>query len=188
MTEITLEVETPPAVEIDVGPPSPVEISVSPTSVDLEVTPPSPIEIYLSPPPVIEVSADRASTITLEVVPPPIVEFNVGVGVGGAAAPVIDEVWIGETKPTDPAVELWVNLLEDPPGGGGGGTGEASFYEHSQAMLSKDWVVVHNLGRRPSVSTRDAVENVMYGSVHHDSIAQLTVHFTTSCTGKAYCT
>lgn len=185
MTEITLEVDTPPDILIDVGTPDAVELTVSPASVDLEVLPTSPIEVYVSPPPVYEISADRASTITIGVAPPPVVEINVGGGVGGTAA-LVEEVQISESYPTDPAVELWVNLLADPPLPGEGGT--ASFYEHYQSVLATDWVVVHNLGRRPSVSSRDAVENVMYGSVHHDSANQLTIHFKTSCTGKAYCT
>lgn len=141
-------------------------------------------EITVQAPGPVEIAVDTTS-LTLEFSMPDVNVIEVGVigggGSGGEGGP--EEVALHKDPPLY-GYDLWVDLdapvfpTTDLPIG----------YEHAQTMLSVDWVVVHNLGRKPVVHTRDAVDHVMFGSVRHDSNNQLTVHFQNAITGKAYCT
>lgn len=68
-----------------------------------------------------------------------------------------------------------------PPGPGGG-----SSYIHDQIAVSDVWVVVHNLGRYPSVTVVDSGDTVIVPDVHYDSSNQVTIVFGSSTSGKAY--
>lgn len=61
-----------------------------------------------------------------------------------------------------------------------------SSYVHDQTLAATSWVVVHNLGMFPNVTTVDTAGTVINGGVHYDSNNQLTVTFTTAQSGKAY--
>lgn len=132
-------------------------------------------------------------------------------GQGGGGGGGEDEVAIyGTAPPTDMGLELWVNPDEDSAGEGvaveevvvsalqpaypvelwvdTAGSIDVGFYVHNQAVASNDWVVVHGMGRMPTVQAFDAGGSMIVGSVHHDSVNQLTIHFYVAITGKAYCT
>lgn len=59
-------------------------------------------------------------------------------------------------------------------------------YVHAQAVPSASWVVVHNLGKYPSVSVVDSAGNEWIGDVHYDSANSLTVTFGAPFGGSAY--
>ncbi len=66
------------------------------------------------------------------------------------------------------------------------GTGFAR-YTHTQALLSKTWTIVHNLGAHPLVQVEDAVGTHIYGTVQYVDDNTLTLTFGVSATGKANC-
>lgn len=98
---------------------------------------------------------------------------------GGGSSTSVEEVWVSAVQPPSP-VELWVDTAASAAGAEG--------YVHTQATASKDWVVVHGLGRMPAVQAFDAAASMIVGSVHQDTPDQLTIHFAVAITGKAYCT
>lgn len=61
-------------------------------------------------------------------------------------------------------------------------------YTHSQGVPSTEWLIVHNLGWKPSATVIDSVGNEVCGDVKHDSITQLRISFTNSFSGNAYLT
>ena len=65
---------------------------------------------------------------------------------------------------------------------------ENARYIHSQGFPSAEWIVIHNLGWKPSVTVIDSVGNEVYGDVKHDSTTQLRIGFTNSFSGNAYLT
>jgi hypothetical protein len=108
--------------------------------------------------------------------------YLTGGGAGGAGT---DEVWIGTTPPTDPAIELWYDpeaVPPVPPGPGPGGS-----YLHNQDVPSDTWVIVHNLGFFPSVRIEDTAGDDIEGDLTHDSANQTTATFSAAIAGKAYC-
>jgi hypothetical protein len=61
-------------------------------------------------------------------------------------------------------------------------------YTHSQGVPSTEWLIVHNLGWKPSATVIDSVGNEVCGDVKHDSITQLRISFTNAFSGNAYLT
>lgn len=64
------------------------------------------------------------------------------------------------------------------------GVDGGSFY-HSQAGVSDTWVVSHNLGYRPNVTTFNSADAQVEGEIVHDSVNQLTVTFSSAFSGYA---
>lgn len=60
------------------------------------------------------------------------------------------------------------------------------FYTHTQVSASNSWVIIHNLGKKPSVTIVDSGDNVVIGDVIYNSVDQLTVNFSAAFSGKAY--
>lgn len=60
-------------------------------------------------------------------------------------------------------------------------------YNHVQNSPSTTWVVVHNLGKIPSVSVRDSAGSEVTMSVVHNSINQCTLTSTAAFSGQASC-
>jgi hypothetical protein len=58
----------------------------------------------------------------------------------------------------------------------------------TQASPSTEWVVVHNLGGKPSVTVVDSADTVVLGEVKYDSSTQVTISFTAAFSGYAYLT
>jgi len=66
--------------------------------------------------------------------------------------------------------------------------GEADkHYLHQQEASSKVWTVVHNLGKRPSVSVTDAGGAVIYGEIVYPNENRCDLYFEFPITGTAVC-
>jgi len=65
---------------------------------------------------------------------------------------------------------------------------EVATFIFTQAVSANPWVVVHNLGRYPSVTVTDSnvIPRVVVAQVDYDSINQVTITFTGAQAGKAY--
>lgn len=59
-------------------------------------------------------------------------------------------------------------------------------YVHSQPIPSATWVVVHGLGKFPSVTVVDSGKNVVVGDIKFDSINQCTLTFAGAFSGSAF--
>ncbi len=59
-------------------------------------------------------------------------------------------------------------------------------YIHDQQVASSSWEVIHNLGRYASTSIVDTANDEVVGSVHYDSVNQITITFSSPISGKAY--
>lgn len=95
----------------------------------------------------------------------------------------------GDTKPTTivnpPAVEVAItrHLGEGPFGPS---TGNGSSFVWSQDTAATTWVIVHNLGRHPSVSVTDTTGEVILTTVKYLSENIVGVEFTYPSAGMAY--
>lgn len=61
------------------------------------------------------------------------------------------------------------------------------YYIHEQTNASDIWNVIHNLQKKPSVSTVDSSGGVVYGHVEHLSDNELRITFKYPFSGNAYC-
>lgn len=59
---------------------------------------------------------------------------------------------------------------------------------HTQSIASTDWVIIHTLGGKPSVTIVDSADTHVVGEVKYDSNTQVTVSFTVPFSGYAYLT
>jgi len=59
-------------------------------------------------------------------------------------------------------------------------------YTFTQSAAAATWVITHNLGRFPSVSTVDSAGSIINGAITYDNENQITVVFTSATSGKAY--
>ena len=55
-----------------------------------------------------------------------------------------------------------------------------------QAQVSDTWVIVHNLGKYPSVTVIDSAGTQFLTQVEYNSKNQLTIYMNSATTGKAY--
>jgi hypothetical protein len=76
-------------------------------------------------------------------------------------------------------VDVGTQGPQGPPGADGGS------YYHSQVGVSDTWVVLHNLGYRPNVTSFNSADSQVEGEVVHDSVNQLTVTFSSAFSGYA---
>lgn len=105
-------------------------------------------------------------------------------------------------KPTKGGAQLSVNASgnpaqikvrldiarQGPPGPNGGvvgGTGDLT-YTHPQGTASDVWVIVHNLGKRPSVTVQDSAHDAVDGDVFYNDANTLTITFSAAFSGVAY--
>ena len=63
---------------------------------------------------------------------------------------------------------------------------DADTFVFNQNTASNTWVIVHGLGKFPSVTVVDSANSVVVGSVAYDSPNQVTITFEASFSGKAY--
>lgn len=61
-----------------------------------------------------------------------------------------------------------------------------SHFEFIQSTASNTWVILHELGKVPSVHIQDTLGNDVEGDITIDSIDQLTINFNTAFSGTAY--
>lgn len=62
-----------------------------------------------------------------------------------------------------------------------------NYYIHEQNIAAEIWNVVHNLQKKPSVSTVDSSGVIVYGFVELLSDNELRITFKYPFAGKAYC-
>ncbi|MHA1198085.1 MAG: hypothetical protein ACTSQF_01825 [Candidatus Heimdallarchaeaceae archaeon] len=60
------------------------------------------------------------------------------------------------------------------------------FYQHNQQVPSSSWSVTHNLGKYPSVTVIDSVDNEVIGDMEYTDANNLVINFTSTFSGKAY--
>lgn len=66
------------------------------------------------------------------------------------------------------------------------GGNETPTFTHNQLSPEKEWNVVHNLNRFPTVTVVDSGGSVVLGDVQYIDENQIKIVFTTSFSGKAY--
>lgn len=76
--------------------------------------------------------------------------------------------------------EQWLESLVGPQGASGGS------YTHNQLATSDTWVVVHNLGYRPNVTSFDSGGTEFWGEITHDSVNQLTIRLANAVSGVVH--
>lgn len=86
----------------------------------------------------------------------------------------VSEVW----RPVE-TVELVG--FQGPPGSSGD-----KHYEHQQSVASNTWVIVHGLGKYPSVICFDSSHDEIEGGVTYQGLNQVTVAFSSPTGGYAY--
>lgn len=59
-------------------------------------------------------------------------------------------------------------------------------YRHVQGVAASTWIVVHNLGKYPTVAIVDSGGSVVVGEIRYDSTSQCTLTFAFAFSGEAY--
>lgn len=59
-------------------------------------------------------------------------------------------------------------------------------YTHSQSVASKEWHIIHDLQKYPSVSVVDSAGNIVVGDVEYISNSKIIIRFSGAFSGKAY--
>lgn len=65
-------------------------------------------------------------------------------------------------------------------------TGSDISFVFSQDVAATVWVIVHNLGKHPSVTVVDSAGSVVEGDVQYTSLNSCTLTFSAMFAGKAY--
>lgn len=60
------------------------------------------------------------------------------------------------------------------------------YFVYDQALASSQWIINHNLEKRPSVTVVDSANNVVIGEIDYTDQNTLTLNFNSSFTGTAY--
>jgi len=63
--------------------------------------------------------------------------------------------------------------------------GDLSFV-HTQTNAATEWVITHNLGKKPSVTIVTATDTTVIGGVTYNNDNKLTINLTSANSGKAY--
>lgn len=61
------------------------------------------------------------------------------------------------------------------------------FYEHNQTVASTTWTIVHNMGKKPSVTIIDGTGNLAFANLAYNNDNQVTLTFSEAVSGTAYC-
>ena len=85
-------------------------------------------------------------------------------------------------------VRKYIDLTPNNSGGGGGGdTGiDDKYFEYTQNVASNEWLINHNLNKKPSVMTVDSADNVVIGEETYIDNNNLRIYFKNKFKGKAY--
>lgn len=79
-----------------------------------------------------------------------------------------------------------IDLTSEYNGGGGGEGGNDSYYEHIQNTASDEWIINHNLNKKPSITTVDSADNVVVGEETYIDENNVKITFKGKFKGKAY--
>ena len=106
------------------------------------------------------------------------VDFGTGVVAGGVTlSQVIDAIANAALDTTDDLAEGVTNKYF---------TKARVSYAHTQGAASSSWVIPHNLGFFPNVTTIDSAGNIVEGEIAYTNSNSLTVSFSSAFSGKAY--
>lgn len=64
---------------------------------------------------------------------------------------------------------------------------DPGYYRHTQGATAATWVVPHNLGYKPAVTTVDSADAVIYGDVTYIDDNTVHIEFGVPVGGYAYC-
>lgn len=59
-------------------------------------------------------------------------------------------------------------------------------YVHNQSATSNTWIITHNLGYNPAVTTKDSAGNIIEGDISYNDGSSLTITFSVGTSGYAY--
>lgn len=59
-------------------------------------------------------------------------------------------------------------------------------FEHDQGLPASVWTIIHNLGRKPSITVVNNSGIVVYGRMEYIDDNTLTITFSAPFSGKAY--
>ncbi len=76
--------------------------------------------------------------------------------------------------------------IQGPPGPRGLPGSVGVTFTFTQGVPSSSWVIVHNMGRKPSVTIVDSSDRVVYGNVAYADLDNLTLTFSAPFSGSAY--
>jgi hypothetical protein len=74
----------------------------------------------------------------------------------------------------------WLASLKGEKGDNG------TTFTHTQIQASTEWIVVHNLNKKPSVTIVDSSGSIIYSDVAYDSLNQVTIKFNVAMSGEVY--
>lgn len=60
------------------------------------------------------------------------------------------------------------------------------YFIYTQTLPSKDWYIIHNLGRKPSVTIVDTADSVVGGDIEYIDDNSIIIRFSGEFSGKAY--
>lgn len=66
------------------------------------------------------------------------------------------------------------------------GSGGDLSWRHVQGVAASTWIVLHNLGKYPSISIVDSGGSAVIGEIRYDSLNQCTLTFASAFSGEAY--
>ena len=64
--------------------------------------------------------------------------------------------------------------------------GKDKHFTYEQSVASAEWVITHNLNKRPSITVVDSSDTVWYGEYEYNDLNTVTLRFNAPFTGKAY--
>lgn len=85
-----------------------------------------------------------------------------------------------------PASVLSAVAVGQGPAGPAGPAGSDLNYRHQQSTPSNVWVIVHSLGKYPSVTVIDSAGSEVEGEIVYDNDNQVTIVFSAGFSGNAY--
>ena len=60
-------------------------------------------------------------------------------------------------------------------------------YVHKQSSAADQWIIIHNLGKYPSITVVDSASTVVVGEIVLQTTEQAVISFNGAFSGKAYC-
>lgn len=88
-------------------------------------------------------------------------------------------------SPADGSISVINAGPPGPPGPAGPAGLSGGSYTHTQSAASSTWIILHNLGFKPSINTFNSYNEEVEGDVQHDSNNQLTITFAYQVSGFA---
>lgn len=77
-------------------------------------------------------------------------------------------------------------VARDHPEDGGGGGASDAHYRHVQSAASSQWLITHNLGKRPGVTVVDTSGRRVFGGVFYVDENSLSLTFSAPFSGECY--